>query len=291
MPLIDDRGRLFGKVNLIDAVFAFVALRLIPLAYGAFLLFRVPEPSITSISPTQVTENQTGSLQIAGEDLRPFLRAKIGTVDAAFLVQSPTLGEIKLPPKLPVGVYDVALFDEGQELVRSSAALTVVPPPIVAVAPLLPKIEVHAVGLFVGLRPEDSRLIRAGLVFERATAPRPAPQESPIGEVLAVRSAEPVTQRVRAGAGVIVSTPVPGRVQVPAIIRVTCVMVGDVCQVDGGNVEIGSIIALPLPPLPSGTNGNGERSKTPRSQQLRFLVEEVRPLNTPPFFPVLRVAK
>ena len=44
MALIDEQGRLFGKVNLIDALVALVALLLIPLAYGAFLLFRAPVP-------------------------------------------------------------------------------------------------------------------------------------------------------------------------------------------------------------------------------------------------------
>src|SRR6185503_12067781 len=113
MPLIDDRGRLFGKVNLIDATVAVVVLGLIPLAYGALLLFRVPVPKITSVAPAQVVEHQSGTIQITGEDLRPFLRARLGTFESAgFLVQSPNVAEIKLPD-LPAGTYELVLSDEG----------------------------------------------------------------------------------------------------------------------------------------------------------------------------------
>ena len=38
MPLIDDSGRLFGKINLIDAAVGVVTLLLIPLGYSARVL-------------------------------------------------------------------------------------------------------------------------------------------------------------------------------------------------------------------------------------------------------------
>ena len=57
MALIDERGRLFGRINLIDlAVIVFVAV-LIPLGYGAYLVFRAPAPHITGMyerGPTSV---------------------------------------------------------------------------------------------------------------------------------------------------------------------------------------------------------------------------------------------
>ena len=46
MAIVDDRGRLGGKVNLIDAVVAFLILILIPVAFGAYLLFRTPQPTL-----------------------------------------------------------------------------------------------------------------------------------------------------------------------------------------------------------------------------------------------------
>ena len=46
MTVLDDRGRLGGRLNIVDAVIAILLLVLIPVAYGAFLLFRSPAPAI-----------------------------------------------------------------------------------------------------------------------------------------------------------------------------------------------------------------------------------------------------
>lgn len=127
MPLIDDRARVLGKVNLIDAFVGLLFLGLIPLGYGALVLFRAPVPSIASIEPPRVTEGEAVTVTVVGHDLRPFLRARIGSVESGgFLVQSPMLAEVKVPPTLPVGTYDLVLFDETQELVRLVDALTIV---------------------------------------------------------------------------------------------------------------------------------------------------------------------
>ena len=128
MPLIDERGRVFGKINLIDGLVGFVVLLLIPLAYGAYVLFRTPDPTITSIEPSVVTEGETLALKLSGENLRPYLKASIGnTQSPGFLVQSPTEGAIKLPT-LVAGTYDVVLYDEVLEIARMRSALTVAPP-------------------------------------------------------------------------------------------------------------------------------------------------------------------
>jgi hypothetical protein len=124
MPLIDERGRLFGKLNLIDALAGAFVLLVIPLAYGAVALFRMPPPTIATVQPAAVAEHATETLRLTGTDLRPFLRARIGSVEAPFFVQTPTLAEIKLPD-LTAGTYDVALYDEGHELVRMPNALVV----------------------------------------------------------------------------------------------------------------------------------------------------------------------
>ena len=51
MTVLDDRGRLAGRVNVVDAVAAIILLVLIPVAYGAFLLFRTPAPTLASVEP------------------------------------------------------------------------------------------------------------------------------------------------------------------------------------------------------------------------------------------------
>ena len=139
MPVIDDRGRLFGKLNLIDAIVMVFALGLIPLFYGAFMLFREQPPIITSIQPMQVTQGQPNTLLLTGEGFRPFLVARLGDVESyGFLVESPTIAEVRMPETLPPGNYDLTLFDQVRELVRMPGAITVVPSsvsvPITAIA-------------------------------------------------------------------------------------------------------------------------------------------------------------
>ena len=131
MPLIDERGRVFGRVNLIDGLVGVVVLLLIPLAYGAYVLFRTLDPTITSIEPAVVTVEETQvlpdglSLTLSGKNLRPFLKASLGnTQSLGFLIQSPTKGAIKLP-KLAPGTYDVVLYDEALEVARMPSAFRV----------------------------------------------------------------------------------------------------------------------------------------------------------------------
>ena len=136
MPVIDGRGRLFGKLNLIDAIVMVVAMGLIPLSYGAFMLFREQPPIITSIQPMQVTQGQPNTLLLTGEGFRPFLVARLGDFESSgFLVESPTIAEVRMPD-IPAGNYDFVLYDQARELVRMPGAITVVPlsAPITAIA-------------------------------------------------------------------------------------------------------------------------------------------------------------
>jgi len=136
VPVIDDRGRLFGKLNLIDAIVMVVAMGLIPLSYGAFMLFREQPPIITSIQPMQVTQGQSNTLLLTGEGFRPFLVARLGDFESSgFLVESPTIAEVRMPD-IPAGNYDFVLYDQARELVRMPGAITVVSPsaPITAIA-------------------------------------------------------------------------------------------------------------------------------------------------------------
>ena len=100
MALIDDRGRLFGRINLIDIAAALVILLLIPFGYGAYQLFRTPPPEILAIEPGTLTQGSDLSVTLEARHLQPFLRAVVGTFEAELLVQTPTRAEIKLPELL-----------------------------------------------------------------------------------------------------------------------------------------------------------------------------------------------
>ena len=51
MPLIDDRGRVLGRYNLLDAALLVFLLALLPIGVVAFRVFRETPPRIDAVSP------------------------------------------------------------------------------------------------------------------------------------------------------------------------------------------------------------------------------------------------
>jgi hypothetical protein len=127
--MIDQHGRLFGRVNLIDALVAVIVLGLIPLAYGAFALFRVPSPTVTAVTPTRVAANQPIVLLISGTNLRTYMKVFLGNVPANVTFDEAGRVRASLVAMLPAGTYDLVLADEAQQLVSVPHAVTVVAPP------------------------------------------------------------------------------------------------------------------------------------------------------------------
>ncbi|HIM14506.1 MAG TPA: DUF4330 family protein, partial [Acidobacteria bacterium] len=126
MTVIDENGRIFGKVNLIDLLVVSTLVGLIPLIYGAFLLFRTPDPQLQSVTPSQLVLEETRSIRIIGANLRTNLRVRIGAANTeAFLVESQTAAEVRLPDDLLPGTYDVVLLDQEIELDRLPDALSI----------------------------------------------------------------------------------------------------------------------------------------------------------------------
>jgi len=253
MPLIDDRGRLFGKVNLIDALAGLVVLLLIPLAYGAFLLFRVPAPSIASLEPASLTLHQPTTVRLTGENFRPFLRARTGTVDLPLFVQSPTVAEIKVGD-LPAGSYDVALYDQGQELTRKTAAFTVLGAPAV-------QLDVQALGAFTGMEAGDAARISAISSFQTSAG------AAPVAELVASHPAEPETTRVKIGTNVFAAG-MTKKYRVPAVVRIHCSVANGECRLGDIAVAPNATVSLPL--------GGG---------QLQFTIEQVFPASMQVEFP------
>src|SRR5262245_22832397 len=114
--IVDERGRLFGKINLIDLAVVLFVIVLMPLAYGAYALFRTPPPRALSVTPNRIVFalGIEQHLQIRGESLRPFLRARLGTSEVqAFTVKTTESAELQFADLNP-GTYDLVLFDESQ---------------------------------------------------------------------------------------------------------------------------------------------------------------------------------
>lgn len=272
MPLIDDRGRLFGKWNVIDVAVVVVVLLMLPIAYGAYVLFRTPVPVITTVEPKQIPVHQPATVRITGDHFRAFLRARVGTTDGPFLIQSPTAAEIKLPETLDAGSYDLTLYDESRELIRLPGAITIAPPPP---PPPGATLELQAVGRFVSLPSSAVPHVSTGTKLLRGAGA----SEGPVAEVLAVRGAEAVTQQVRTGppTGLIMSVPAAQNVvQMPAILRITCVIVGQQCKIGDAVVMQGAALTLASTPADAKDGLPGS---------LTFQVEAVRSADTAPTFP------
>ena len=239
MPVIDDRGRLFGKLNLIDVITVAVLLGLIPLGYVAFLLFRVPMPIITSIEPTQIRRGDSATLKLRGSGFRPFLVARLGDNESyGFLVQSPTAAEVKVPD-IPPGNYDLVLYDQARELVRIPGAVTVIatrvpsaPARWIRPAPPLPPpvMQLRVVGEFIGMSRDEAELIRGGLKLSGPVVERWNDRRRTMtAEVLSVGATKDGVRRLRAGTptnlnGATITAPAPDEVHVPALIRASCVI-------------------------------------------------------------------
>lgn len=223
MPVIDEQGRLFGRINIIDAMVAIFVVLLVPLAYGAFLLFRVPEPTVSDVNPARIPAHQSATIELVGDDLRPFLRVRFGTVEAAnFLIESPQRAEVKVP-ELPAGTYDLVLYDEGRELFRKRAAVTVAPPP----PP--PAVTLHVIGRFVDLTTQHAEMITVG---SNVTAAEPGN----VARVEDVLPWEPSTVGLRVGPEKTISVHVPDKTQVPAVLSINCQVVLDECKLGGSTV-------------------------------------------------------
>lgn len=135
MPLIDDRGRVFGKVNLIDAAVVIVILGLIPLGYASWGLFKTPATKLSVAKPTQIRANEADQrIDVTGVGLRPYLRIFVGegTTSTKYLFDTPTHAEVVLPALAP-GTYDLTVYDETMELSRLAKVITAIatPPPVV----------------------------------------------------------------------------------------------------------------------------------------------------------------
>ena len=134
MSLVDDRGRVFGRFNLIDAAFAAFIVLLLPIGYATFLLFRPARPTITTVTRVEVSDEERRvsgvglvitKLKVAGSGLNPMLRARIGTTPAlGFVFETPNSADV-IVGLVPPGKHDLVLYDGVQEVARARDAVEI----------------------------------------------------------------------------------------------------------------------------------------------------------------------
>ena len=263
MALIDDRGRLFGRFNLIDVAVVLLAAAAIGFVALGYALFRLPSPpEVTSVSPNRVPANEEHSLQLKGQNFRAFLRTylgRTGDVDfvkrplpedkqdgftltnatrVQFLLETPTLAEIKIPP-LGVGSYDLHFYDEAGHVGVKVAAFEVVPQE--STGPGTATLIVG--GSFGGLTREEAAAVKAD---ERVSS-----GDLTWGDVLSVGPLKPDEAPITVVDRVI-PTPVVGLFQVPAKVRVHCRVTGSECRVENTPVVPGRELRVIISGLTKG---------------------------------------
>lgn len=206
MSFIDDRGRIFGRLNVVDAGLVLLAVAMVPVAYGAYLLFRDPTPRLLDVRPRVLNQGPNLQVEIHGENLRPYMRASFGTLQGrTFLFGNPTSAVVQLPD-LPPGKYDVVLYDYMQEVSRLPGALTIEGPPV------SPQITVEVTGAFTGVTADQVGKLVKGYRL---------PETGGGATILDVDRSEPAVARVRAGDSSFV-IPLKGQNELPARLSVPC---------------------------------------------------------------------
>lgn len=202
MSLVDEHGRILGRFNLLDVAVAVLLLGLIPLGYGGYALFKAPLPRLTAVEPTSVQFDKESRLTIRGENLRPYMRVSLGTFQTrSFLFKDSTTAEIVFD-NIPVGQYDVVLYDFAQERFRLPGAFSIAPPP-------LPTTSVHVAGLLSGVPADQVSRFKVGYSF---------PQN---GEILA--AGKPMSDAARVVTGDhTIEIPVAATVRIPVLVKMLC---------------------------------------------------------------------
>jgi len=206
MALVDDRGRIAGRVNLIDALAAIAIVLVIPLSYGAYLLFRTPPAKLAGVAPTTLYQGPNLRVGINGRNLRPFMRVTFNDIQGrTFMIASTTNASVDLPD-LPPGTYDVVLYDHMEEVDRLKKAMTILP-----LAPQ-PTIAMVVGGSFLSITATDP--VTVGQRF-------PPDGNPPLAEVLAVGAPVAASLKIHAGE-VSLATPIVGQLELPATVRLLC---------------------------------------------------------------------
>jgi hypothetical protein len=195
MTIVDERGRLAGRVNIVDAVVVAFVLALVPLGYAAYRVFRVRTPVIATVVPARLATAADARVRLSGQDFRPFLTAYVAKTgspysladahEAKFLIETPTLVELQLPALEP-GSYDIHLYDLAQEITSRQSAFVVAPPPLA---------RVDALVRFVVPR-ESVPLIKAGARDQRITSGQEPPgvtEDATLAEVHQTDEAATIT--------------------------------------------------------------------------------------------------
>ena len=263
MAIVDDRGRLLGRFNVVD-VFVFVlVVVMIPVAYAAYALFRAPAAKLSGVEPKQLSMAPSARVRINGRNLRPYMRVSFNTVQGrTFMIGGTETAEVDLP-ELEPGAYDVVLYDYAQEVDRLPRALTILP------RVPAPTVTLAVQGVFIGVTDAQAASLTTGKKF--------AQDNRVSATVLAVGTRHAGAMQMRTG-DTSVGISLPGVYDVPAALQLECFLEntgdGSLRCVYHGPLQPAFVATDSVLPLP---NAGGT---------LNFQVSDVHPIGTPSYLRV-----
>lgn len=202
MAIVDQQGRLFGRLNLLDAAFVLLLFALIPLGYASWIVFRTPPAVLTSVEPATLMAEASIRIVVHGRNLRPFMRVSLGPRQGLdFLFRDSSLAEAVFTNMEP-GVYDVILYDFEKERSRLPQAVTITKTPV-------PAAHMIVVGALGNLKPDQVAQVKVGMTL------------AGFGEVTAMGRPQPQATRVFAGPNT-VEVRDPSAQQLPLSVRMGC---------------------------------------------------------------------
>lgn len=240
MTVIDHRGRLFGRLNILDLAALIVLLGILPLAYGVSLLFQPAMPRITEVGQVDITNAErrivaggsllSAKLKIKGSGFHPMLRAYIDDSPAlAFVYESPNSADVLVGPLSP-GKHDLLLRDGVQIVARADG--------VVAIENPSPRV-LRASGWLSGMERATADELKVGTTF---------PPGAPSHEIAALGPVLPARSRIRFG-GADTDYPVPNRFERQAIVLLRCDPTGEEAKTGQEPCAVGGQNVLGLPPV------------------------------------------
>ena len=260
MTLIDDRGRLLGRFNLVDTGIAVLAVVAAAGLFTAYRVFRLPGgPEIASVEPATQPATSGARIRLHGRNFLPYQRVfvqrsggdpdfvhpdetptdgytLVNHTQAQWMVESPSLAEVQLPDGMGAGTYDLLFFNETRQLAIVGAAFTLTstaPPPVRPPTALL-RLE----GAFTRLLAADASPLVPGT---RLISDRPGE----FMEIVSVDRPQPDVTRLSAGRD-FVPAALDGRVQVPATVRVRCTVAESSCRIGETTLAPGAAVTVRL---------------------------------------------
>jgi hypothetical protein len=232
VTLVDGRGRIGGKLNLIDAIIAIAIVGLAATSYAGYRMFRTPDAKLFAIEPSVIFQRQDVPVTVRGENLRPYMRVTFNNAvarsdvvlwDARQLVtaQSYVLGNTSYAtfqlPELMAATYDVILWNDRREIARLPSGLRILP----LAPPLL--LEMNVRGVFERIPDIQAGRLKANGQFPPQGV---SARGAPTGTIIDLGAAG-ISTTVMAIGPARMTMPVRGHVDVPAILRVKCFAVSN----------------------------------------------------------------